>query len=40
MMKTKFNEEQIIGVWKKAKAITTIDDLARQHNVSEATIYN
>ena len=40
MKRKRFSEEQIIGVLNKAKAITTIDDLARRHGVSEAMTYN
>mgnify|MGYP001444584117 CR=1 FL=1 len=38
MKRTRFSEEQIIGVLKEAGAKTA--DLARRHGVSEATIYN
>ena len=40
MKKTKFNEEQIIGVLNKAKPIATIIDLARRHDVAQANIHN
>ena len=40
MKRTKFTEEQIIGVLKEAEAGVKTADLARQHGVSEATIYN
>ena len=33
-------EEQIIGILKEAEAGAKADELARQHDVSEATIYN
>ena len=36
MKRTRFTEEQIIGVLKEAKAA----EMARWHGVSEATIYN
>lgn len=40
MKRTKFTEEQIIGVLKEAEAGAKTADLARRHGVSEATIRN
>ena len=40
MKRTRFSEEQIIGVLKEAEAGAKTADLARRHRVSEATIYN
>ena len=40
MKRTRFSEEQIIGVLKEAGAGAKTADLARRHAVSEATIYN
>ena len=40
MKRTKFTEEQIIGLLKEAEAGAKTGDLARRHGVSEATIYN
>ena len=40
MKRTRFTEEQIIGVLKEADAGAKTADLARRHGVSEATIYN
>jgi len=38
MKRTRFAEEQIIGVLKEAEAGAKTADLARRHGVSEATI--
>ena len=40
MKRTRFMEEQIIGLLKEAEAGAKTADLARRHGVSEATIYN
>ena len=40
MKRKRFTEEQIIGVLKEGEAGVKTADLARQHGVSEATIYN
>lgn len=40
MKRTRFSEEQIIGVLKEAEAGAKTAGLARRHGVSEATIYN
>ncbi|MCL6250235.1 IS3 family transposase [Altererythrobacter sp. KTW20L] len=40
MKRTRFTEEQIIGVLKESEAGAKTADLARRHGVSEATIYN
>ena len=40
MKRTRFTEEQIIGMLKEAEAGAKTADLARRHGVSEATIYN
>ena len=40
MKRTRFTEEQIIGILKEAEAGAKAADLARRHGVSEATIYN
>lgn len=40
MKRTRFKEEQIIGLLKEAEAGAKTAELARRHGVSEATIYN
>ena len=39
MKKSRFNEEQIIGILKQPEAGQKVVDLAREHGVSEAAIY-
>ena len=39
-MRTRFNEEQIVGVLNETNAGAKTADLARRHRVSEATFYN
>ena len=40
MKRTRFTEEQIIGILKEAETGARTAELARRHGVSEATIYN
>ena len=40
MKKSRFSEEQIIGVLKDADAGMKVADLCRKHGISDATFYN
>lgn len=39
MKRSRFNEEQIIGILKQAEAGVKIADLCRQNGISDATFY-
>ena len=39
MKKSRFTEEQIIGILKQHEAGRKVPELAREHGISEATIY-
>ena len=39
MKRSRFSEEQIIGIWKAHQAGMSAADLCRQHGISDATVY-
>ena len=40
MKRSRFSEEQIIGISKEHEAGVSVADLCRKHGVSDASIYN
>jgi putative transposase len=40
MKRSRFTEEQIVGVLKEHEAGTPTADLCRKHSISQATLYN
>ncbi len=40
MKRTRYSEEQIIGILKEAEAGTKLPDLCRKYGISDATYYN
>jgi len=39
MKRSRFSEEQIIGILKEHEAVAPVADLCRKHGVSDASIY-
>ncbi|VVT34311.1 hypothetical protein RHIZ404_70005 [Rhizobium sp. EC-SD404] len=39
MKRSRFSDEQIIGIWKEHEAGVSVADLCRKHGVSDASIY-
>ena len=40
MKKTRFSDNQIVGILKQAEQGVPITDLCREHNISQSTFYN
>jgi putative transposase len=40
MKKTRFTESQIIGIIKEQQAGRNVNDICREHGISQATYYN
>ena len=40
MKKTRFTESQIIGILKQQQAGQNVNDICREHGISQATFYN
>lgn len=40
MKKTRFTESQIIGILKQQQAGQSVNDICREHGISQATFYN
>lgn len=40
MKKTKFTESQIIGVIRQQESGQSVNDICREHGISQATFYN
>lgn len=40
MKKTRFSDNQIMGILKQAEQGVSITELCREHNISQSTFYN
>lgn len=40
MKKTRFTDNQIVGILKQAEQGVPITELCREHNISQSTFYN
>ena len=40
MKRSKFSEQQVVGILKEAEAGIAVKELSRKHGISDATFYN